>query len=513
MLIFTALMGVRLMMVTYKWLKSVDRSPMLGIDVFLTLLYLGFAIGSLIRRHVAKDTITGGIINLVNCFLQVTDVSNPDIVAETVNTYLMTLDVIASQVLVEHAMKLLAYALVLLSIVRVIAYMSVHPRIDVIARTITYAADDMFHFMLVFIFVFAIFAWLAFWSFGPDKEPFQTYLVSLNSCFQMLVGEYPWTDEWTESWTQKVWWMAYTFLVFFVSVNVLLAIIIEAFLRVTKQIKETNASANVLLDLGFLAVLKVVRIANRWPNHTLLLRHCKVTELIQHAITPEELATSRFARFRSAASAEKMLNLYYRYLGPRVLGERGQELLRKKKELIMTTQFAKDLFGLSGKEVEKVMARIVQIQRVFRMKIAWRRADRKLKRAQRKADAHGHALSRMGSMGSDASGMLKATSSLLSSRSKSFEDLSGETPTSKFHHVQNVFKNSLGMPDSVAQAWFTGKDSAVLQQLVQAASQDLAVSSRGSSGKAPSKWRADDAAVEVDLPELNDLLDENVNVI
>ncbi|OLP86652.1 hypothetical protein AK812_SmicGene32207 [Symbiodinium microadriaticum] len=71
----------------------------------------------------------------------------------------------------------------------------------------------------------------------------------------MLIGEYPFEDEWTEGWLQKIWYILYTFLLFLVSLNILLAIIVESFLRVKQETEGRLEVKSLVVDLLSLPVL------------------------------------------------------------------------------------------------------------------------------------------------------------------------------------------------------------------------------------------------------------------
>jgi len=347
------------------------RSLGKSLDLGLSCAYALVCGISFVRRQSARDEITDVVLGLVACFTP----AGQQTISVTVATYFRTLDFMASVAQREEVMKLLAYAVVLISICRIIAYMSVHPRISLIANTISQAADDMFHFMIVFIFVFLTFAWLAFWSFGPDKDEFQTYMAAVNSCFQMLTGSFPWGDEASEGLMQKVWWGLYLFLVYFISVQLVFAIIIEAFLRVRKEVKKSTATCNVFFDLAFLVIMKYKRVTHGWPSHDDLLQHVDVTNVVHSDLTAQELASSRFVHFAGARAAEDFLLFYHKYLGSVVLGEKAKEAVSSKHKMAEAAAYTVKLFKLKDHEVEQVVGHIVTCQRVWRTCLALRQAS------------------------------------------------------------------------------------------------------------------------------------------
>ncbi|CAE8692598.1 unnamed protein product, partial [Polarella glacialis] len=217
-----------------------------------------------------------------------------------------------------------------------------------------------------FATLFCTLAWLAHWSFGPSKSAFATFQISLNTCFQMLVGEFPFGDDWTESWHQKIWYCCYTFLVFFVSVNIMLAIIVEAFLKV-KATNDTNTSeANALIDLGALFARHALGISYDWPSNKHLLRHLKVTLMLKNDVTPEELAASRFAGFQNRNQASKLLAFYYKLMGNAILGDRGQEIRRSQMGKREQGLFVMHLLQAGKSDVNGIIRSVMAVQRAWR---------------------------------------------------------------------------------------------------------------------------------------------------
>merc|ERR1719460_3625336 len=102
-------------------------------------------------------------------------------------------------------MKTIAYVLIILSILRLISYMSVHPRIAVLSHTITTAGNHIYHFLIIFSFVFFALAFLACWSFGPDKDLFSTLPNAAFTMMKMIMGEFPFEEPWKETKFQKGW--------------------------------------------------------------------------------------------------------------------------------------------------------------------------------------------------------------------------------------------------------------------------------------------------------------------
>merc|ERR1712072_1238982 len=100
----------------------------------------------------------------------------------------------------------------------------------------------------------------------------------------MLVGEFPFQEAVKEGHLQRIWYLFYTFVVFFLAVNIFLAIIVEAFLEVKRRITEECVTENsILTDAIGLIRRAIWSYALRWPSTIRLARHLHTT---RHFVGP-----------------------------------------------------------------------------------------------------------------------------------------------------------------------------------------------------------------------------------
>ena len=158
--VFLAATILRFLLVVYslfalerpRTVKEFSVRRELRIDVLMTFLWMAFAVFILIRKHLDKSLLSH-VLDLLNCFLGATEASVAEILF-TVDVYFKTMDTMLEQYAIENAINIFSYVMVIGGILRLVGYMSVHPRIDVISRTLINAADDVFHFLVVFSFMF-----------------------------------------------------------------------------------------------------------------------------------------------------------------------------------------------------------------------------------------------------------------------------------------------------------------------------------------------------------------------
>ena len=79
--------------------------------------------------------------------------------------------------------------LVIVHIVWILKYMK-HKRLAVVRETIYTSGDDLSHFMIVFLIIYAGFVFMATLFFGAHIEEYSTLFGSVNACFRILLGDF-----------------------------------------------------------------------------------------------------------------------------------------------------------------------------------------------------------------------------------------------------------------------------------------------------------------------------------
>eukprot|EP00879_Flechtneria_rotunda_P008905 GHRR01009325.1.p1 GENE.GHRR01009325.1~~GHRR01009325.1.p1 ORF type:complete len:543 (+),score=191.85 GHRR01009325.1:394-2022(+) len=79
---------------------------------------------------------------------------------------------------------------ILLLIARLLRAMDFQPRLGVVTRALKLAAPDLMHFFLVAGSVFICYCMMGFLIFGNSLPWFATFGSSINTCFEMLLGEF-----------------------------------------------------------------------------------------------------------------------------------------------------------------------------------------------------------------------------------------------------------------------------------------------------------------------------------
>jgi len=131
-------------------------------------------------------------------------------------------------------------------------------RLALVTETLKMSAEDVFHFFIVFLAVSVSFAVIAHVLFGGDVLVFYTFASSMNACLFLLFGDFDWyvtrgsrvTGDLLKSgipWALlQIWLLMYIFFVMLVMLNMLLAIILEKYSKVTRAVTGTRHAQSLL---------------------------------------------------------------------------------------------------------------------------------------------------------------------------------------------------------------------------------------------------------------------------
>jgi len=129
----------------------------------------------------------------------------------------------------------------LLQLLRILELLDFQPRLGLVTKTIGHALADLIHFACILFFILGVYLLQSHWLFGSSIPAFSEPLIAFNSVFVMLLGD---TDQMLP--IQNLYPYAgllfiYSFIgiVFFVLLNILLAILVEAYMKVVEDSSNT----------------------------------------------------------------------------------------------------------------------------------------------------------------------------------------------------------------------------------------------------------------------------------
>merc|ERR1711865_258135 len=149
----------------------------------------------------------------------------------------------ASQQAVMNNLCTLSMSLMTIRVMKVLDF---SPRIGLVKRTISRAAVDLAHFFAIFFLLgggFAILGWL---NFGADVEGFSTLWSSVYSVWMWLNGDFAAFDDirtgGVYATVGSIYFILFQGVVFFVLLNILLAIICDCY----AEVKEETGDADTM---------------------------------------------------------------------------------------------------------------------------------------------------------------------------------------------------------------------------------------------------------------------------
>jgi len=118
----------------------------------------------------------------------------------------------------------------LLLVTRLFKSFAHQPRLSIVAKTISSSAGDMAHFLLVFLSVFLTFAVAGVILFGRAVPDFTRFVLSVNSCFRIMMGDFDWDSYLTIGRGEAfAWFGGFMVGIVLLLLNMLLAIVMDAY--------------------------------------------------------------------------------------------------------------------------------------------------------------------------------------------------------------------------------------------------------------------------------------------
>lgn len=165
-----------------------------------------------------------------------------------------------------RTMDQLSMLLLLVLLFRTVTCTSEHPRVALVTSTIQAGLDDLKHFGIVFLIIYVCFALLATWTFGAAREEFGTIESSLLAQLDLMLGGLP--DGWAEeSWQMILYVICNLIVIFFLLLNFLLSIIVDAYMVYKEKVKEDQFEMAFFTDLLLTAWAWCQSKRWKWPSY------------------------------------------------------------------------------------------------------------------------------------------------------------------------------------------------------------------------------------------------------
>ncbi|CAI5928090.1 unnamed protein product [Closterium sp. NIES-64] len=186
---------------------------------------------------------------------------------------------------------------VFLFLLRLLKLMDFQPRIAILTRTMAAAFPALVHFFLLWAIMFIGFSLYAYVVFGRTLEQFSTVAMSMVSCFLILINDnstgYYFIQ--LEGWNLTaaiIFWVAYISVMVFVMLNVLIAIVVDAFLEVRKSTEESPAFP---VDMWYVLRNVLLRLSTDYWKPGRLQRHLLMLGAEDVDVTLEDSVVAKSA--------------------------------------------------------------------------------------------------------------------------------------------------------------------------------------------------------------------------
>ena len=115
---------------------------------------------------------------------------------------------------------------------KVFKYLQVSPRFNLMWATIGYASKDLISFLFVWLLFMFGYCTVGMLTYGPDLEDWVTYVNAFITLFKILLGDFHYSEmEASSPIMTPIFFVTFVVLVFFITVNMMVAIILKGFDR------------------------------------------------------------------------------------------------------------------------------------------------------------------------------------------------------------------------------------------------------------------------------------------
>jgi hypothetical protein len=153
--------------------------------------------------------------------------------SEVVGQYQIFFEHIDMMFTVNHWMKYCMFIYSFALIFRFFKAFAAQPRLAVVAETLSSAQTDIIHLFIVLLTIIFAFVLAALIMFGGSLKEYSSITLSLMTSFEILLGAFDFDAIWKVNWIgAMVWFIMYQTILVLVLMNMLLAIVMDAYTEV-----------------------------------------------------------------------------------------------------------------------------------------------------------------------------------------------------------------------------------------------------------------------------------------
>ena len=164
---------------------------------------------------------------------------------EKISKFLHLVEEFEHEILLEKQMSAFYYVMATAQLFRLIWQTEAHPRTALLVKTIRAGADDMLHFLVLCSIIIAGYLGLAHAQFGHSRVEFRDAEASFRTLWEMMLGSMlasgaTGSQTWTNDVMLLFFQLTYIILVFLILLNFIIAIVVEAYMKVKAEIEASH---------------------------------------------------------------------------------------------------------------------------------------------------------------------------------------------------------------------------------------------------------------------------------
>ncbi|CAF0976109.1 unnamed protein product [Adineta ricciae] len=221
-------------------------------------------------------------------------------------------------------------ATIFLAWIKIFKYVSFNKTMTQLSQTLTKCARDISGFALMFFIIFFAFAQLGYLTFGIQIEGFRSFQYSVYTLFLVILGSFDFPAlQQAHRILGPIFFLAYVFFVFFVLMNMFLAIINDTYMEVKAELqkKQSRFALTDFVKQGYTKMRdRLAAKHNRLADIRKVLSIADVN--CDKVLDFEEWRTEMKSRGYAEEEIEQMFARYDTN-GDRVLDEEEQRMLKQ----------------------------------------------------------------------------------------------------------------------------------------------------------------------------------------
>ena len=232
-------------------------------------------------------------------------------------------------IFLEERMAIFFFVLAFLQFINLIIQTEAHPRTALLVKTIRLGADDIMHFLILCAIIMASFVLLGIAQFGYTRPEFRDGEAGFRTLWEMMLGSMlqsgaTLSQTWTHEPLLLMFQIVYVVLVFLILLNFIIAIVVEAYMKVVNDLHECTVEQSLWQDARAMAMMLTLGCVHNWPRQVELIDHLKESK---RKYVDYHLLRQLFPSWRNRKSKVAWLDFYasYDFLAPDLHDELSED--------------------------------------------------------------------------------------------------------------------------------------------------------------------------------------------